>query len=544
MPFLPIVERELRVAARRHSTYWVRLAIAVLAMLVAGLIGIFSYANGLSAIRPSLGKDIFAGLGLLALGYALLSGRRSTADCLSEEKREGTLGLLFLTDLKGYDVVLGKLAATSLNGFYGLLAVFPVMAIPLLMGGVTNGELWRMILVLVNTILFALAVGMFVSALSRDAHRAMGANSLMLLLLITAAPAVAATIYFTLPSNPVVQELLYPCPIYTWYVSSDSAYRPAPHHFWASVALIHILTWLLLIFASLIAPRSWHDKTTEGGSKQWLDRWRTRSLGSAPERRAFRQQLLNINAFYWLAARSRLKPVQVWCVLAFIGLWWIGERLAPGTNMVEELIGVLTAVLLNVTLKSWIALEAGRRLAEDQKSGALELLLSTPLTVRDILVGQLLALRRQFLKPLCVVIVVELAILFSTQRYVYQTEPALPVALAEGIGMLIADIAALVCVAMASALTARSPNQAIILTIWRILILPWVLFALVAVMLSLLNELTHSSSPGWMFYLRLWFWLGIGVDLFYGLRAWRQLHSGFRELALRRLTEPKSTRHF
>src|SRR5215467_14006947 len=168
MIFLPIVERELRVAARRHSTYWVRLGVAVLAMIVAGVIGIFSYANGLSAIRPSLGKDIFAGLGLLALGYGLLSGRRSTADCLSEEKREGTLGLLFLTDLKGYDVVLGKLAATSLNSFFCLLAIFPILAVPLLMGGITNGEFWRMVLVLVNTFLLSLAVGIFSSALSQN----------------------------------------------------------------------------------------------------------------------------------------------------------------------------------------------------------------------------------------------------------------------------------------------------------------------------------------------------------------------------------------
>ena len=64
--------------------------------------------------------------------YCLFSGRISTADCLSEEKREGTLGLLFLTDLKGYDVVLGKLAATSVSAFYGLLAALPVLAVPVL----------------------------------------------------------------------------------------------------------------------------------------------------------------------------------------------------------------------------------------------------------------------------------------------------------------------------------------------------------------------------------------------------------------------------
>ncbi|HQU46125.1 MAG TPA: hypothetical protein PK867_25150, partial [Pirellulales bacterium] len=41
-----------------------------------------------------------------------------TADCISSERREGTLGLLFLTDLRGHDVVLGKLVVAGLGAFY------------------------------------------------------------------------------------------------------------------------------------------------------------------------------------------------------------------------------------------------------------------------------------------------------------------------------------------------------------------------------------------------------------------------------------------
>jgi ABC-type transport system involved in multi-copper enzyme maturation permease subunit len=100
--------------------------------------------------------------------YCLFSGVWSTADCLSEEKREGTLGLLFLTDLKGYDVVFGKLVATSLNGFYALLAVVPILALPLLLGGITGGEFARMALVVVNTLFFSLALGICVSAVCRS----------------------------------------------------------------------------------------------------------------------------------------------------------------------------------------------------------------------------------------------------------------------------------------------------------------------------------------------------------------------------------------
>src|SRR5512137_285588 len=184
MTFLPIVDRELRVAARRHSTFWVRLVLA----LAAIAIGFFLYLARPQTPGPALGQQIFIGLGALAVLYCLASGRRSTADCLSQEKREGTLGLLFLTDLKGRDVVLGKLVATSVRGFYGLMAVFPVLAIPLLLGGITNGEFWRVVVVLMDTFLYSLSIGLLGSALTRDYRRAMGANLLLLLLFMAVPP--------------------------------------------------------------------------------------------------------------------------------------------------------------------------------------------------------------------------------------------------------------------------------------------------------------------------------------------------------------------
>src|ERR1700678_3297697 len=151
MTFLPIVERELRIAARLTATYRNRAIAAGVVMFVALVMLVF----GMFASSPSRGGAmIFKTLSFLAMLFCLLEGVRKTADCLSEEKREGTLGLLFLTDLKGYDVVGGKLVATSLNAFYGLMAIVPLLAIPLLMGGITNGEFWRTALVLVNTFFF------------------------------------------------------------------------------------------------------------------------------------------------------------------------------------------------------------------------------------------------------------------------------------------------------------------------------------------------------------------------------------------------------
>ena len=155
MTFLPIVEREMRAASRRSSTYWSRAQVVLAALIPTA----FLLIGPTGMMTPSQrGAQIFQTLAFLAFFFAIFSAVRLTADCISSEKREGTLGFLFLTDLKPYDVVLGKLSATSLTALYGLLSLLPVLAIPVLMGGVTLGDLARLTLVLLNTLFFALSV--------------------------------------------------------------------------------------------------------------------------------------------------------------------------------------------------------------------------------------------------------------------------------------------------------------------------------------------------------------------------------------------------
>src|SRR5206468_12968739 len=171
-------------------------------------------------------------LTLIVLGFSAFAGVFLTADCLSEEKREGTLGLLFLTDLKGYDVVLGKLLATSVPAIYGVLAVFPVLAITLTMGGVTAGEFWRMTLVFLNTLFFSLSVGMLVSSVSQRENRAMTGAAGMILLVSLGLPLVEWVL--NLAGNMARFAVALPSPLTAWRLSFDGSYRVWGTRFWLS----------------------------------------------------------------------------------------------------------------------------------------------------------------------------------------------------------------------------------------------------------------------------------------------------------------------
>lgn len=256
MTFLPIAERELRVAARRPVTFWIRWAAALGCILLWGVLGLVNHHLS----NSELSQLVFTAFGIIAFSFSLLCGVFLTSDCLSEEKREGTLGLLFLTDLKGFDVVAGKLMATSLHVIYALLAIFPIMAIPLLMGGVSPGEFWRSLLVLLVTLFWSLGIGMISSALHREARQSMGVTLLAILGMTGLLPALW---WFNriLFRNQPYDFLLLPSPSFAFRASYDFCYRlsSGKEGYWLSVGIIALVAAGSFLAAAVLLPRLWQD---------------------------------------------------------------------------------------------------------------------------------------------------------------------------------------------------------------------------------------------------------------------------------------------
>jgi ABC-type Na+ efflux pump permease subunit len=486
-------------------------------------------------------KDIAVGLFCTltvgALALALLSGVGITSDCLSQEKREGTLGLLFLTDLKGYDVVLGKLVASSLNTLYSLLAILPMLAVPLLMGGITPGEFGRMAVVAVNALFLSLALGMCVSALCRSALAAAVATALLVFAITALLPLAGAEWAHLTLSQRVPLGFLLPSAGFGYFRALDANYLFYEAEFWLSFAVIHGLSWICLALASFIAPRIWQDRPAGAQALNCRERWRTWSYGDSAERAAFRYHLLDQNAFYWLAARSRLKPAAVWGCFGLAGCGWLIGWAKFGRDWFSEGVYVVVALVLTLMLKLWFALETSRQLADDRKSGTLELLLSTPLKVREILEGQFLALTRQFLGPVGAVLALDTIFLLAgqTQNMGEETRSLWVMFWLAIMVMLVADLAALYWLGMWQGLTAQNPLRASGNSLVRILLLPWAGIFIVLIMVALAS-MGPGPNPdlGEKFFLGLWFFLGIAADLTFGLTARRNLLTRFRRMAEQR----------
>ncbi len=393
MVLLPIVERELRVASRRKSTHRIRLWTTLAGLLVSFFFIIVQQVAG--NFIPNMGHVLYSILTYYAFGLALLAGVFLAADCVSEEKREGTLGLLFLTDLKGHDVVLGKLMAVGLSALYGLVAVLPVTGLPLLLGGVTGGEYWRVSLALVNTLFFALAAGILVSTWSRESARAMGNTFVLLVIITVGLPLLGGIISFTrLPTG--WWYLLSFSPTQAFRLGSASSFVGGPGRYWISLVASHLFAWLMLLLASWTLPRVWQDKPARRSKRTVATSEISAVAFNPPIRQAARRsELLDVNPILWLAGNGSGMRLRAWflalsCAAIVIFIWCLNRDFwsLVGTGYAILLFGLLFKVL--------IAFQACRFFVDARRNGALEMILSTPLTSYEIIQGQWLALKRIF----------------------------------------------------------------------------------------------------------------------------------------------------
>lgn len=420
MTLLSIIARELRRASKRRLTYYFRcLASAIAFVIVLGLM-FQTFSGALKA--ASLGANVLICLGALGYLYAIFEGALITCDCLSREKRDGTLGLLFLTDLRGHDVVLGKFAARSWHAFGAILAAAPAPALTFLMGGVNIKDVCLLVMALLAALFFSASVGMFFSALLRSGFWAMTTSLVTVLLTVGAllllawpggadVPVVRAPlVVLALPGILLVTALAGADP----GVAALATNLGWPNTFgWALGFTILFSSWLLAA-ASWVLPRSWQDTESPENRPPIIARLRER-LGLARfdrphQTQTLRGSLLSVDPSLWMAERRQGGGLGLWGIVQLVCLGIVslaGRFFAP-----EVAVTLLTvaAIALHYGLKFRVAAHACRALAEAQRSGGLELLLTTGLDVEEIVRGCLLAMKRRFLGPTLLVLATDAAL--------------------------------------------------------------------------------------------------------------------------------------
>lgn len=508
MPAWPVAAREARSAARAPRTYAWRAAVTA--------VGIASIPIALSTANAATGpgRAAFVGVSMLAFMYCIFGGILRTADAIAEEKRENTLGLLFLTDLKATDVIAGKLLASSATLFFGLLALMPLLAIPILLGGVTSKQLLFMILCLVNSLFFAISCGFLISTIFRQGW-------------VTISAGLAAMFGYCIMIPMLANRFDSGIRALSPSVFLVIVFENLPQaEIWQAFTVTHLLAWLHILFTAKLLPEFWQERPRSPRMQLWRERLRRLRFGGAITRKRFRTRLLNTNPLFWLSGREQVSSTGLMTLLMIIA------ALSLVSGWKEVFVGL---VIMHAMLLVRMSSAASHALAEDRKSGALELLLATSLSVREVLKGRWLALGRQFFGPVLIVTIWHLfsVLWVRVMSDVYETTMPLMTALPAFIMAWIATGA----YGMWMGLRARHPVAAMWGTLGMVLLAPWIAMTGLYSVLSVFHMLPEMRYDSRMPFITMGLFLwGIYLAILRAITIQR-VRRRFREAATDRYSD-------
>lgn len=535
---LPIAARELRVASRKPATFWSRwVAVLAASMLAGGFLLLSHYSN-----QREVGGALFSMLSGLSFVGVVLAGLFLTSDSVSEEKREGTLGFLLLTPLGGFDVLTGKLLATSLRGAYGLLAVLPVLGLPLLMGGVSIGQFARTAGALLSTLALSLAAGLFVSTVSRQAQKAMLGTFLLMILLTAGGPAVDGLWAASL-GKPYVPRLSLVSPGYLM----AQAGGVTGANFWPGWLGVNLVSLTLFGLAGRLVFRTWRDR--EAGRpglapSGWVYRWK---FGSPARREALRGKLLDLNPVLWLVCRERWQSLGIWVLAGLMFATLLGwSFVAEGEVMLFIWMPLVWLSVMGVYV--WAATQASRFLVEARRTRAIELLLGSPLEVAQIVRGQWSGWLRMFGTPVLLLLLLQVmgnvVLGMGSRAGAVSAMGMSAVAFPSAVGVLLASVSTTITTlanllgifwfGMVMGLTSRNSNFAALKTLLWVMVVPWFALTFLTGMLFALSAPLFMSQMGGTSWLPIALTLApaslvVLKDVFFVVWSRRVLLTSFRE---------------
>jgi len=419
MTLLPVITRELRAAARLPFTYYLRV-LGVGALLLASFLFGMQYGFG-----PNLGGLLFANLHQTLFFAIWILVPMLTADCISRERREGTLGLLFMTPLKGTEIVVAKSLAHGVRATSLWVAMLPVLTVPFTLGGVSWHEAAMSLMINFCALCWALTAGLLASAWSKLWIRALlraAMLAILFLLVFGLVPGLLLTPLFAaglrafaasngqaVSGSAVVGAGVQLRAGIDYSLTSGLGFISNFEGHWTSylrltsagglllalaqvTAVSVIVLGIAIVLAGIRTRRSWQEDPPSA-SQLWFEKtFCTPFVWLSFFRRWMGRKLEN-NPIGWLEQRTWSGRLVIWGWLGIIIFFYaatLGDTFASRTY--PHFQGVMAALLAGS-----VALSAAGSFRRERESGILELLLVSPMGAGDIVTGRLKGLWGQFL---------------------------------------------------------------------------------------------------------------------------------------------------
>jgi len=402
----PVFAYEWLTASRRWQGYALRSLLVMLLLVGLSAVWLARHDGG---AEPSvhqmvdIGRTFYGVTSIILLGLVGLAAPAATAGSICLDKARGNLSLLFATDLTDAEIVLGKLAA-RLAPVLGLIAcAAPVLTLSTLLGGVDPAMTTGAIFVCLACAVFGCTLALTLSIWGRKTHEVLLATYAFGILWLLSAP-IWSVLSPSLPSwarpywLPGPLGLMPYNPIFLVIAPIDG---PSGLGSIGLMAQGRFCVIGLLASVLLAAAATWRVRAVvirqagEGEARRRADR-PTAAHRDPLDRfaRLMPSPSLDGNPVLWREWHRRRPSrwsVAVWGLYGVLSTCFslaaIYATLADDGAGGKEGAGVMNGFQASAGLLL-LSVSAATSLAEERQRGSLDVLLSTPLSTRSIVLGK------------------------------------------------------------------------------------------------------------------------------------------------------------
>ena len=435
----PIFMRELATVPRRASHYAARAAIL-------GLIGVLGATTWQATVGfardATLGEAARFGLLLfqivvfVQLLLVLFFAALSAAGAVSQEKDRRTFILLLITDMRDYEIDLGKLLGALLPITALLLVSVPVLSMMLLLGGIDPSQVVQATAVMLTTAFAAGSLGGLVALWRERTFQALALAVLFIALYLSLTQAVGAV-------GPLVADAVPWGLVQTWldpFLAMQAVLDPPPEG-WEGVPPPYVFSLVMLGWCVVLNGvgigrlRRWNpsgepimqregpaEDPEAGMTPDELREFRSKAHAAPGAVRTVWENPILWREVRTLAygRRPLLVKVAFGVVLALVVYFAISLLYQPGGRPpFAAAYGLVPVAVLSMLL---VAAQAATSITSERDSGALDVLLVTDVSPYEFVFGKLLGVvyntKEYLLPPLL------LAVYYGVAGQYTRTDPA------------------------------------------------------------------------------------------------------------------------
>ena len=395
----PIFARELQTVPRRGAHYMARTA----SLGLLWIIGLTTWQAAIGWHRSALLGEtarfsllLFQIFTFVLLTLLLFFAAISAAGTVAQEKDRRTFILLLITDMRDYEIVLGKLLGSLLPIGLLLLGSVPILAMLLLMGGIGQEQVLQAVLILAATAFGSGSLGGLIALWRDKTFQSLALSVLFLVFYLCLVQGLDIVPWLTGESLKTMQAWLDP------FRALDAVMEPTAEELRIHPAYGYFITMMAISIGlnllGIFRLRKWNPRGEPIMQREIPEEDEDKNRAHA---HAAPGQIRTVwkNPILWREIRTLAygrKPLLIkfayFVVLGLICYFALADVIAPapGTRSpTSSALGLVPVAILSMLL---ISAQAVTSITSERDGGALDLLLVTDLTPKEFIFGKLLGI--------------------------------------------------------------------------------------------------------------------------------------------------------